>query len=288
MKGVFTTKRETAYDDRIEERYHFPSRYSAAARRTLGDWIIYHESKRAGGRMAYIGAARVVAIEDHPQGDGHYARMADFVEFPAPVPLRNDAGFYESLLNTLPNPSRIGAALQGASIRPIADADFTAIVLSGLHNVYEAEHWRRLDVDAGVLPDRRDMERVLTSRIVRDANFRDGVTRAYDETCAFTGIRIINGGGRAEVQAAHIWPVEAGGPDIIRNGIALSGTVHWMFDRHLITLTDGYEMLISHNKVPVEWRSMFQRQQQRILLPKDSRHWPHPEYLRRHRERLVA
>jgi putative restriction endonuclease len=101
-------------------------------------------------------------------------------------------------------------------------------------------------------------------------------------------VQIINGGGRAEVHAAHIWPVGEGGSDIISNGIALPGIVHWMFARHLITLSDEYEMWILHNKVPTEWRSMFQRQQQRILLPKEQRHWPRPEYLRQHRERLVT
>ena len=37
-----------------------------------------------------------------------------------------------------------------------------------------------------------------------------------------TGLKIANGGGRSEVQAAHIWSVEDGGPDAIQNGIAFS------------------------------------------------------------------
>ncbi|WP_368855610.1 HNH endonuclease, partial [Klebsiella aerogenes] len=51
--------------------------------------------------------------------------------------------------------------------------------------------------------------------------------------------------GRAEVAAAHIRPVEANGPDIINNGVALSGTAHWMFDRGLFSLADNLEILIS-------------------------------------------
>ncbi len=288
MRGVFTTKRDTGYEDRIDERYHFPANYVRLARELVGDWIVYHESRRNGGAVGYIGAARVIGIDEHPRGEGFYARMAEFIEFPRVVPLRHECGFFESRLNAVGDPRRIGVALKGNSIRPIPDADFTAIVLTGLHDVFDADHWRRLDVAGDELPPPREIEKVLISRIVRDANFRDGVTRAYDSTCAFTGVRIINGGGRAEVQAAHIWPVSEGGPDTIRNGIALSGTVHWMFDRHLITLSDSYEMLISHNKVPAEWRSIFARHQQRILLPRDPRHHPHPEHLRRHRELLVA
>jgi len=49
----------------------------------------------------------------------------------------------------------------------------------------------------------------------------------------------------SEVDAAHIGPVEASGPDILSNGIALSGTAHWMFDRGLIGLSDDLDILIS-------------------------------------------
>ena len=85
----------------------------------------------------------------------------------------------------------------------------------------------------------------LTSRVVRDRVFRRTVLRAYDERCAVSGLKLINGGGRAEVQAAHIRPVEADGPDIVSNGLALSGTAHWMFDRGLISLADDLTILVS-------------------------------------------
>jgi putative restriction endonuclease len=49
-----------------------------------------------------------------------------------------------------------------------------------------------------------------------------------------SGLQLINGGSRAEVDAAHIRLVEASGPDITSNGMALSGAAHWMFDRGLI------------------------------------------------------
>jgi putative restriction endonuclease len=75
--------------------------------------------------------------------------------------------------------------------------------------------------------------------------FRRVVLCASDERCAVTGIKLINGSGRAEVAAAHIRPVEKNGPDIVSNGIALSGTAHWMFDRGLISLADDLEILIS-------------------------------------------
>lgn len=89
------------------------------------------------------------------------------------------------------------------------------------------------------------------------------------------------------MQAAHIWPVAEGGPDTIQNGIALSATVHWLFDRHLISLTDNYGLLVSHNKVPSEIRVLFEKHAHRIHLPDDRQLWPHPAYIAKHREAFV-
>lgn len=136
-------------------------------------------------------------------------------------------------------------------------------------------------------PTVRRVVRMLLNRTIRDANFRKHVRDAYDRRCAVTGLRMINGGGRPEVQAAHIWPVVEGGPDTVQNGIALSGTVHWMFDRHLISVADDYRLLVSHNRVPPELRPLFRQQSETLHLPNDRRLWPNPAYLARHRERFV-
>jgi len=53
-----------------------------------------------------------------------------------------------------------------------------------------------------------------------------------------SGLMLRNGGGRPEVQTAHIRPVESRGSDSVRKGLALSGTLHWMFDRGLISVAD--------------------------------------------------
>ena len=82
-----------------------------------------------------------------------------------------------------------------------------------------------------------------------------------------------------------MWPVADGGPDIVQNGIALSATCHWLFDRRLINLTDDYGLLVSHNRVPVELRNLFAKQVDSIQLPADERLGPRPELVTRHRER---
>ncbi|CAN5388091.1 hypothetical protein BH10PSE4_BH10PSE4_15700 [soil metagenome] len=103
-----------------------------------------------------------------------------------------------------------------------------------------------------------------------------------------TGLRILNGGGRSKVRAAHIWPVGAGGPDVVQSGLALAGTVHWLFGRRLIALTDDYRLLVSHNKAPSELRGLFAGQMDRIRLPVDRHLWPNPTYVARHRETFAA
>ncbi len=94
---------------------------------------------------------------------------------------------------------------------------------------------------------------------------------------------MLNGGGRPEAQAAHIRPVEKNGPDSVRNGIAMSGTFHWMFDRGLITIAPDYAILLSAKNIPGPIRGLV-NETGRLVLPADQRFWPHEHYLAFHRE----
>jgi putative restriction endonuclease len=158
---------------------------------------------------------------------------------------------------------------------------------------YDPGNWQRLHLEPAELatdpnepPDEQDrrVARFVLNRKIREASFRNKVLTAYDDTCAMTGVRMVNGGGNAEVQAAHIRPVEHNGPDVVQNGIALSATVHWMFDRGLVTLSDEYSIVVSDNHVPASWKSHLAPHLSGIRLPKRKSEWPHPKYLRWHRE----
>jgi putative restriction endonuclease len=302
VKAIFDTKTNSGYDDDILRRYHFPNRYLAEAMRALGDWIIYREPRRGGGREGYVAVARVTSIAPDPSKAGFsYAFVADFLPFDRVVPLRCVAGFYETTLNNLANPSRIGAALQGRSLRIITDQEFGAITRAGLQDTLDPTNAVRLELDAqhadgaaltlvSAPPEEQErrIAEMLVNKKIRDAAFRRAVIDAYDGRCAFTGLRIINGGGKVEAQAAHIVSVAAGGPDVVQNGIALSATVHWLFDRHLVSVSEDYGVLVSHNKVPAELRSLFARQLDRVQLPIDPKLRPHPTYLARHREAFAG
>ena len=129
-----------------------------------------------------------------------------------------------------------------------------------------------------------ERETVLTSRKVRDRQFRKRVLDAYECRCALTGMRLINGGGRAEVQAAHIMSVAADGPDTEVNGIALSGTVHWMFDRGLISLSDRGDILLSSKIGDIASVERLIDPDRRARRPDSESLRPHRRYLAWHRE----
>ena len=99
-------------------------------------------------------------------------------------------------------------------------------------------------------------------------------------------MRLINGRGRAEAQAAHIMSVEFGGPDAVNNGIALSGTIHWMFDRWLISLGDQGEVLLSRKINDIEGVTKLIYPDRQARLPSSKVQRPKPRFLQWHRQRF--
>jgi putative restriction endonuclease len=301
MKGIFDARTGTRYDDDIETRYHFPERYLDEVEKMVSDWIIYRSTRRGGGRIAYFGVARVVKIDPDPSDPkSYYARLENYLEFDDLVPLERPMGFYERQLEFVPRTS-FGRVFQGKAARIISEVEFSDIVRAGIKETLDPSNAVRLEldprhvdeatrllIDAPESEQERRVVQILLNRKIRDASFRRKVCEAYEDTCAVTGLHMINGGRKAEAQAAHIWPVADGGPDVVQNGLALSATVHWLFDRHLISLTDEYSLLVSHNRVPGELRPLFQNQLKRIKLPKNPALWPRLQYIQQHRAAFVG
>jgi putative restriction endonuclease len=301
VKAVFTHKAASIYDDKPEERYHFPETYLRPAQAAVDDFIIYYEPSRItahdrgrSGRRAYVAVARVTGIRPDPARQNFFYADIDpatYVTFDRPVPFREDEHYYERQLRRADGETSKGAF--GRAVRPINDQEFTEILTAG----FAAEPSREgkeaqpnLILPAGMMEAAADFQRPVIERImsrpVRDAAFRQAVQAVYQSTCAMTGIKLINGGGRFEVQAAHIRPVAERGPDSIRNGLALSGTVHWMFDRGLVSLGDppDYPILLSRQAVPDSVRRLF-NPDMLLRKPADQRFWPAPAYTEFHRTR---
>lgn len=286
--AIFTTSESSAYDDRIEAWYHFPKTYLHQAERAVGDLIVYYEPRRTSGpssttgRQAYFAIAQVAGIEaDRSRPDHYYAHLKHFLEFDQAVPFREGSDYYESLLRKDDGSTNKGAF--GRSVRLIPRDEFSRIVQAGLST--QLETWERPNRVAEDVPEYviRPVLEQIVSRKFRDLAFRRHVRNAYSNTCAVTGLRLINGGGRPEVQAAHIRPVEEDGPDTVRNGIALTGTVHWLFDRGLLSFDDNYNVLLSPQGVPDELDKLI-RSDRKLLLPDHPEWRPHATYLKWHRE----
>lgn len=303
-KAIFTHADGSIYDDLPEVRYHFPRTYLNVVERAVGDWIVYYEprrvaagSERTGGRQAYFAVARVTRIDADPARPDHfYARMADYLPFPSPPPFRADGLYLEGGLRKTDGSTNKG--LFGRNVRDLPEAEFDAILALGFAGVRPelgAADWQAQGTpsstpagggfDDAATPfahaPRRLIEQIV-SRPFREAAFARQVKAVYGQTCAMTGLRILNGGGRPEVAAAHIRPVAADGPDTVRNGVALSGTAHWMFDRGLVSIDDDMTLLVANDRLPDAARRLLNADG-RLIAPADPAFRPHPSFLDYHR-----
>jgi putative restriction endonuclease len=295
-KAIFTTKVNPTYDDLPEERYHFPRTYLNTVRETVGDFILYYEPRRTtgkdssrGGRLVYFATARVDRIIEDPQKTDHYyALVTDYLEFPGPVPFREDSYFWENALKK--KDGSVNKGLFGRAVRLISDAEYTLILQRGcgtdLFATAEAHVSSTLPMVAEPPADygRKIVQRIVNQSL-RDAAFTTVVRQAYDSTCAMTGIRLINGGGRCEIEAAHIRPVSEHGPDSPRNGIALSRTCHWMFDRGILSIEDNGKILTAGSLVPEAVQRML-NPEGTVLMPENQIWQPHRQFLYWHRENV--
>ncbi|MES0100948.1 HNH endonuclease [Mesorhizobium sp. M0019] len=291
--GVFIHRSDSIYNDRPAEQYQFPGSYLRRVQECVGNWIIYYEPSKVNDTRGYYAVARVQQVIPDPATPDMYLALIEpgtYLDFVNPVPFNGTDGLVErGLLN---DEGRISGRAQSA-VRPISPADFNRIIDLGL-DTNELLLPRIDDVGTSTgfqdeqapfeFEQSRDRVNYIGSRIVRDRIFRRIVLRAYDERCAITGLKLINGGGRAEVSAAHIRPVEANGPDVVNNGIALSGTAHWMFDRGLISLSDDLEIVISRQVNDPDSVQGFINRTGRALTPVRQFERPHRRFLQWHRE----
>lgn len=291
--GVFIHRSDSIYDDSPAERYQFPGQYLSRVEACRGDWILYYEPRKVSGTRGYFAVAKVQRIIPDPAVSGMYLALIDqgsYLEFANPVPFSSAAGPIER--GVLNEQGRISGRVQSA-VRPISPDDFRRIVELGLEEdtplmprVGELPSAPGLGEEQAVFlfDQQRGRVEFTVSRIVRDRVFRKIILRAYDQRCAITGLSFINGGGRAEVAAAHIRPVEADGPDIVSNGLALSGTAHWMFDRGLISLADDLQILISRQANDPDSIRAFINRSGQAFAPARTADRPHPHFLKWHRE----
>lgn len=290
-KGVFLYREDSIYDDRPWEVYQFPAPYYSRAEQVVGDWVIFMEPVKA-GRKGYHAVARVDRITPDPRNLDMFLAIIDpssYLDFDRNVSFQSAGNYPErSVLN---EQGRVSGRAQ-AAVRTIPIEDFNRIVGLGIDTHDEflpRSNVERVSTPAteeqGQCSFEHDRARILVERTIRDRIFRTRVLKAYDRRCAFTGFQFINGGGRAEVEAAHIKPVQDKGPDVTQNGFALSGTVHWMFDRGLLAVADDSQILLSNHINDVDGIRKILRPSGLAQFPENAHERPDPQFLQWHRER---
>ncbi|MGI4798033.1 MAG: HNH endonuclease [Janthinobacterium lividum] len=287
--GIFMHRADSIYDDSPAEQYQFPSQYLSRVLAVVGDWVVYLEPSKIAKSRGYFAVAKVQQVMPDVKAPGMYLAVIEpgsYLDFANPVPFSESGQWIEQ--GVLNEAGKVSGRAQSA-VRPLSPADFNRIVERGL---VEAQPFLQRTGDAmlaevtadEILVVERERVTFTASRIVRDRIFRRVVLQAYGERCAISGLKLINGGGRAEVEAAHIRPVEADGPDVVSNGLALCGTAHWMFDRGLIGLADDLTILVSRHVNDIEGVCAFINRERRASLPIRFADRPHPHFVQWHRE----
>ena len=149
-------------------------------------------------------------VRPDPAKPGHFYAAIDpstYVGFDRPVPFREGANYYERQLRRDDGATSKGAF--GRAVRPLSELEYDAILRAGFARELEAERpadigsaCRKVDCPLNLLEDPAEFDRPVIERVLsrplRDAAFARAVRDAYGATCAMTGLKIINGGGRAE------------------------------------------------------------------------------------------
>jgi putative restriction endonuclease len=118
--------------------------------------------------------------------------------------------------------------------------------------------------------------------LVRSAVFGREVLRAYQSTCAVSGLQLLSTTGAAPLlDACHIVPWSVSHDDTIGNGLALCPNLHRAFDRHLfwvdadyrVRVAEGFGELGGHDYGVQRFNG------QQLRLPKVRAWWPRMENL---------
>jgi putative restriction endonuclease len=304
---ILMSKPQSQYAD-TSTSYEFPAQYLKwFAPLDSGEPIIaivYEPNSQGRGRQAFVGWASITTPpERSPRTTSTgrplwEVRYDDRVhEFAAPV-RRDIAGEpLEAWLRDVPTEHR-DIRTSGRSVRPLNDDDLAQILRLGLGDVQDSVVYPdRSEHAIGVLVAERT--RRLVSTLERASGFREGVVQAYDFRCAVTQFSagvIPLGRVTSLIEAAHIRPVADSGPDNVANGIAMTPTVHKLFDAGLFTLESARDGGLELRTSTALDRRMIESPDGtsrieltdgvRLVLPSDPRAWPSPDQIRYHQRRV--
>jgi putative restriction endonuclease len=150
----------------------------------------------------------------------------------------------------------------------------------------ETIHQDILDaIGLNIDPPEAEAAYTTSKRRTRDPRFRDRILEAYDHQCAVCGFQVLLKGRSIALEAAHIQWHQAGGPDIVVNGLCLCPLHHKLFDRGVFTLDDGLRVQVSeaasgHSQAFKDWMLAYDGRE--ILSPKNPSYFPEDLYVEWH------
>ena len=137
----------------------------------------------------------------------------------------------------------------------------------------------------------REHEMRDAPRRARDPEFRHEVLRAYGRHCAICGFDIRLVDDLLGLEAAHIRWHAYGGPDDVRNGLALCGLHHKALDRGAIGMEptgSGFQVIISAevNGQSTALRWLLDYARQALRQPQSTEWAPDPSFVDWHRKEV--
>ena len=130
----------------------------------------------------------------------------------------------------------------------------------------------------------RYRESILSKIRLGQGAFRIMVTEAYKGRCAVTGEHTL-----PVLEAAHIKPYSADGPNMISNGLLLRSDLHKLFDAGYVTITPEYRFEVS-SRLKEEYnngKTYYEMNGRRLLvMPGSENDMPRKEFLTWHNENV--
>ena len=130
---------------------------------------------------------------------------------------------------------------------------------------------------------RYGVEYLARARLGQGA-FRILVTEAYQQRCAITGGRIL-----PVLEASHIRPFAAEGPNRVSNGLLLRSDLHTLFDRGYLTVTPNFRIEVS-KRIKEEFANGTEYYAHHgnalVVLPGNSLERPAAQFLRWHNQHV--